>query len=192
VPCNKFLTGWNGRTCERYNRASSGRCDATGACITTCAAIPSQSTVPHVSCGHVGCIRPNSCVSGSNGDSSPSVDSLCFTDGARHGCPLGATCDASGDCVFSSDGLRCNNDIDCYSGFCVKNVCAAIGAAATSARSACSARASARPRRVRRARLTSSAPRRSRASIRQCSRSACASKRPQGRVSANGRVRQCV
>jgi hypothetical protein len=123
VPCNKFLTGWNGRTCERYNRASSGRCDATGACITTCAAIPSQSTVPHVSCGHVGCIRPNSCVSGSNGDSSPSVDSLCFTDGARHGCPLGATCDVSGDCVFSSDGLRCNNDIDCYSGFCVKNVC---------------------------------------------------------------------
>jgi hypothetical protein len=90
VPCNKFLTGWNGRTCERYNRASSGRCDATGACITTCAAIPSQSIVPHVSCGHVGCIRPNSCVSGSNADSSPSVDSLCFTDGARHSCPMGA------------------------------------------------------------------------------------------------------
>jgi hypothetical protein len=120
VPCNKFLTGWNGRTCERYNRASSGRCDATGACITTCAAIPSQSTVPHVSCGHVGCIRPNSCVSGSNGDSSPSVDSLCFTDGARHSCPMGAVCDATGDCVYNSDALACANDIDCYSGFCVK------------------------------------------------------------------------
>jgi hypothetical protein len=140
VPCNKFLTGWNGRTCERYNRASSGRCDANGACITTCAQIPQQAVVPHVSCGHVGCVRPGTCPVGGNLDNSTSVDSLCFTDGVRHNCPVGATCDASGDCVYVSDGKACADGYRLHFGLLREAAGRVLQPppAATSARSACS------------------------------------------------------
>ena len=117
------MTGWNGRTCQRYNRASSGRCDATGACITSCAAVPSQTIVPHISCGNVGCVRPNTCVNGTNSASFSSINSLCFTDGMQHNCPVGAKCDINGDCVYVGDGDACARDVDCASGFCVRGTC---------------------------------------------------------------------
>jgi hypothetical protein len=122
VPCNQFLLGWNGRTCERYNRTSSGHCDATGACVRSCANLPQQTRVAHISCGHIGCVRPGTCMAGANSASSPSVSSLCFTSGTQ-ACPPGATCDVNGDCVFESDGKGCTMDIQCASRFCVKGVC---------------------------------------------------------------------
>jgi hypothetical protein len=46
------------------------------------------------------------------------VASVCYTDGMRHNCQQGATCDATGACVFASDGMACMFDVDCGSKHC--------------------------------------------------------------------------
>jgi hypothetical protein len=100
--CSNVLAGWNGRVCERYSRSSFGRCDETGACITSCSQVPLQTTVVHLACDHIGCVKPGACVNGTNANSSPLLSSVCFTDNTRHNCPAGATCDATGACSVPS------------------------------------------------------------------------------------------
>jgi hypothetical protein len=60
------------------------------------------------------------CVNGSNADSSPSIDSLCFTDGARTTARSAPRATRAATASTSATVWHARNDIDCYSGFCVK------------------------------------------------------------------------
>jgi hypothetical protein len=120
-PCNQFITGWGTgnkqATCEKYSTTSPGHCDASSTCINSCAAIPSQTKVPHLSCASVGCVNPNSCTNATRSTAYTVAGDVCYTS-ARRGCEEGATCDSDGACVFVDDGKPCTLDVQCASNNC--------------------------------------------------------------------------
>jgi len=120
-PCNEFVTGWgtgqNRATCEKYAVTSAGYCNANSTCIRDCADIPSQNKVGHLVCASFGCVNQNSCTPGTRSSAYTTPADVCFTSG-QHACQPGATCDATGSCVFADDGKPCNEDIECFSKNC--------------------------------------------------------------------------
>lgn len=110
--------GANAGVCMRYIVPTVGHCDSTGTCVSSCANVPAQTTVPHLACG-VGCVQPNGCPRDVSVASIQLADA-CYTDGLRHGCQAGATCGASGTCVFSGDGGACTDLNQCAGLYCWK------------------------------------------------------------------------
>jgi len=49
------VAGWAGNTCEKYTVDSSGYCDSTGTCISSCTQVFGQTRVPLGSCGSSAC-----------------------------------------------------------------------------------------------------------------------------------------
>ena len=132
--CKQFVTGWSGTNCQRYDRDianGAGHCDGTGACIDECSEVPNVQKVNLYTCGSIGCVRKDKCQVGDDSSTLTSLGDVCYVGGETSkdfagnpgptDCPAGATCDESGSCVFADDGIACNDNSECGSGFCVKN-----------------------------------------------------------------------
>jgi len=81
------VKGWAGNECLRYTRDSTGYCDASGVCISSCDQVPGQSSIALVSCGSSVCRRLANCVPGELIQNADQVTEICFTSRDVPSCP---------------------------------------------------------------------------------------------------------
>jgi hypothetical protein len=107
--CADLVWGWNSNSCNRYNNSSTmnadNLCDGFGGCYARASDCNSETEGGTLaSCGDAACKK--ACPTGAPIANYDSVDEICYTDNAQHGCSSGNVCNASGYCVSSFSGKR--------------------------------------------------------------------------------------
>jgi hypothetical protein len=128
--CTDKLAGLNGRRCLKFTTDGTAFCSAGGVCESLCQSVVSQNTTVHQECGHIGCVRPGVCALNSSlasvtaGSTSAAKSTLCFTDARQYGCPVGASCNLNGDCVYINTAGTGWNSTQCFGAdVCSNRVC---------------------------------------------------------------------